>query len=109
MSELGKPPIPDDTLHEIVRSGRADREVTADVAHELIRARNRLRGDSRRAEQIRRARWVLENGLVKIEELSKFELSEDRVAEAIARFVESLEDPVDRRALAAAIRSGGWR
>lgn len=41
------------------------------IATELLRRRRIMRGDSRRAEQIRRMRWVLENMLVKVEALER--------------------------------------
>lgn len=102
-------PRTDDELREIVGTGRADQATIIDVAHELLRARKRLRGDSRRAEQIRRTRWILENALSKIEDLSKFELSEDRVAGEISQFLETFEGSIDPRAVAVIIRAGGWR
>ncbi len=41
------------------------------AAQELLAIRAERRRDSRRAEQLKRIRWVVENQLTKIEELTK--------------------------------------
>jgi hypothetical protein len=45
------------------------REQTDSVLDELLRARRLFRADSRRAEQVRRVRWAVENLLVKVERM----------------------------------------
>lgn len=68
--------VPDATLIDLARRSAIDEageigETIPAMAAELLRRRRIMRGDSRRAEQIRRMRWVLENMLVKIEALER--------------------------------------
>lgn len=59
----------DDDLRAVVASNPDPRARSA--AEELLAIRGERRRDSRRAEQVKRLRWVQENALTKLEALTK--------------------------------------
>ena len=58
--------LTDEQVLQLAQHGNAYEQVLAD---EVIRNRRAMRKDSRRAEQIKKARWLMENALAKIEAL----------------------------------------
>lgn len=81
-----------------------------DVCDEVRRLRRALRGQDRRAEQVRKLRWTGELLLTKIDELTKVEHLEKRIADDIATWIEGYEDePLEPRIVADALREGKWR
>lgn len=62
--------LKDETLVSIARGDFfPEAKVVSDMADEILRLRRMCRGDSRRAQQVRRLRWAVENALVKVENL----------------------------------------
>lgn len=62
----------DEDLAAIVRGDAVPAPATVkDICEELLRLRRCARGDSRRADQIRRLRWQAETLTVKAEELTR--------------------------------------
>ena len=108
--------LTDPELAEVVRTGVMPRDaILQDLAFELVRARQRLRGESRKAEQLRKLRWNVEHLLTKIEEIATQDATQNatqnaaierETAEAIATWLErSKNEPL----VAAAIRDWKWR
>lgn len=70
-------PIADDRVISILRGLTADVDESTSMAHELKWRRARMREDSRRAQQLKRLRWTVENLVEKVEKLSRGEEIQD--------------------------------
>lgn len=102
--------VSDERLSEIANGAKLETTtetgyMIVSMAVELIRARRVGRQDSRRAEQIKKLRWAVENTLGKIEALAKADL-ELIAAQDRAEAAEDAAAAAERRAreLAAELR-----
>lgn len=81
-----------------------------DLAAEIIRNRRVLRKDSRRAEQLKKYRWTVENLLTKLEAAEDANDDNEQIPEAIAAWFEAGNSSlIDPAITAAWIREGRWR
>ena len=78
-------PLTDDDVAALSKLGTCTGDQLRALADEVIRNRRAMRKDSRRAEQVKKCRWVMENALAKIEALELLvgdETKADVIAEA---------------------------
>lgn len=70
MANFNPDSLRDESLVSISRGDfYPDAKSVSEMADEVLRLRRMLRGDSRRAQQVRRLRWAMENAIVKVENL----------------------------------------
>ena len=109
----------DSELTAAIATGALPDDISlVDVCHELQRLRFRAANQNRKAEQIRKLRWSVENVLVKVERMEETEDRtvneiEQQTADAIALWLSDEHDELDMMPLPErvtdAVRAGAWK